>query len=85
MVRLGGLWNRESKNGNPFSKGIIKCPHCDEPVQVIIFPNERQQSENSPDANVYLSEPKEKKGGYEKKSYSKPKTTKRARRPSVFD
>lgn len=64
MIKIGALWNKESKNGEQYLQGKFG----DATLQV--FSNNYKESENQPDFIVYLSETKKPEGGYQKKQYN---------------
>lgn len=64
MIKIGALWNKESKNGEQYLQGKFG----DATLQV--FSNNYKETEAQPDFIVYLSEAKKPEGGYQKKPYN---------------
>lgn len=61
MLKLGALWLKESKQGKKFMTGIIEndsLPHIQK-IPVVVFKNEKKQSDKSPDYLIFLSEDRE--------------------------
>lgn len=48
-IRLGGLWKSRSKNGLEYLSGKFAQ------ARLLVFPNVRKQTENSPDYSVYVA------------------------------
>jgi hypothetical protein len=59
MIRAGGLWRNQDRNGNTYLAGNLGG------VRVIVFMNREKKGEKSPDATLYFDEnkPKEQRGG----------------------
>lgn len=59
MVKLGCLWEKIGKKGTYFT-GVIKIDGVE--TKLVVFKNDRKESDKHPDYQIYLSEPK-KEGG----------------------
>lgn len=54
---IGSLWLKESKAGDKYFSGVLKDLRGDIPV--VVFKNNKKETENQPDYLLYRSEPKE--------------------------
>lgn len=56
--KIGALWSRKTEEGREFFTGVISDLRGD--IQIVVFQNDKKQSDNQPDYDILLSEPKEK-------------------------
>lgn len=59
MEKLGALWEKEGKNGK-YMTGVIKIAGVE--TRLVLFRNDRKESDKHPDWQIYLSEPKKEDG-----------------------
>lgn len=53
MVEIGGLWEKQDKNGNPFYAGKLSG-------NIVIFKNNFKEKDNQPDYKMYAQPYKKK-------------------------
>lgn len=51
--KIGLLWSKKDKNENPFYSGILDLGILGQ-VSVMIFPNQRKETPEQPDASIQL-------------------------------
>ena len=50
MIKLGGLWENESKDGKKYFSGSLGG------AKILIFPNKFKEQDNQPDYQMYVAE-----------------------------
>ena len=55
--KIGALWSKKTGEGKEYFTGVISDLRGE--IQIVIFKNDKKQSENQPDCDILLSEPKE--------------------------
>lgn len=55
MNKIGALWFRKSSKGTKYFSGVLNDK------QIVIFKVKEKKSEKSPDYEIFLSEPREKR------------------------
>ena len=53
--KIGALWSKKTEDGKEYFSGVISDLRGD--IQIVIFKNDKK-SENQPDYDILLSEPK---------------------------
>jgi uncharacterized protein (DUF736 family) len=54
--KIGALWSKKTTEGKEFFSGVITDLRGD--IQIVVFKNEKK-TDNQPDYDILLSEPKE--------------------------
>lgn len=60
MNKIGALWLKQSSKGTKYFSGTLTAPSA-EKSQIVIFKVKEKKSEKSPDYEIFLSEPREKR------------------------
>ena len=55
--KIGALWSKETTEGLEYFTGVISDLRGE--IQIVVFKNDKKESENQPDYNILLSELKE--------------------------
>lgn len=62
MIKLGALWDHESKKGNVFKSGKLNRD-IKAGTKIVVFENTYKDKEKDPDYYIYLSEDRSEGGG----------------------
>ena len=57
--KIGALWSKKTGDGKEYFTGVISDLRGE--IQIVVFRNGKKESENQPDYDILLSEPKEAK------------------------
>ena len=57
--KIGALWSKKTDDGRDYFTGVISDLRGE--IQIVVFGNDKKESENQPDYDILLSEPKEEK------------------------
>ena len=55
--KIGALWSKTTSEGQEYFSGVISDLRGE--IQIVVFKNDKKESENQPDYDILLSEPKE--------------------------
>jgi len=55
--KIGALWSRKTSEGREYFTGVISDLRGD--IQIVVFRNDKKQSDSQPDYDILLSEPRE--------------------------
>lgn len=56
--KIGALWSKKTEEGKEYFTGVISDLRGD--IQIVVFKNDKK-TDNQPDYDILLSEPKEEK------------------------
>jgi len=67
--KIGSLWLQKTKDGTDrqYMAGKIETIFGD--IKIVVFKNEKKESNKHPDYNILLSEPQKVKDGVEQKNF----------------
>ena len=57
--KIGAPWSKKTAEGTEYFSGVISDLRSD--IQIVVFRNDKKQTDNQPDYDILLSEPKEEK------------------------